>query len=218
MFDFAQKMQRALADRARGVGLKAAGGLVAAVALGFLLAALWSFLAHNLDWGPALASLVIGGVLVALAAGLMVASKPRHQMPTTDELKREVEARVSLATDVAVDRARLEAARMVDMAGNKANALMDEAGYRAAKLAGDAERKVFGGVRETARAIGLTTETTRDAKRQIRNAKAGATRAANTNAGSMAKLIGAFAVGVTLASAISDRRNSAQDFDEDDLL
>lgn len=217
MFDFAQNMQRAIADRARGVGLKAAAGLVAAVALGFLLAALWSFLAHNLDLGPALASLVIGVVLIAIAAILIVISRPRQAMPTTDDLKREVEARISLATDVAVDRARSEAARMVDMAGNKASSLMDEAGYRAAKLAGDAERRVFGTVRDTARAVGLTTETTRDVKREFRNAKASATRAANTNAGSMAKLIGAFAVGVTLASTLSERRNRTE-FDEDDLL
>lgn len=217
MFDFAQKMQRAVADRARGLGLKAAAGLVVLVALGFLLAALWSFLAHELDLGSTLASLVIGIVLVVIAAVLIVVSKPKQPMPTTDELKREVEARISLATDVAVDRARTEAARVVDMAGNKASSLMDEAGYRAAKLAGDAERRVFGTVRDTARAVGLTAETSRDVKREFRNVKAGASRAANTNAGSMAKLIGAFAVGVTLASTLSERRNRTE-FDEDDLL
>lgn len=216
MFDFAQKMQLAVSDRVRGVGIKAAGGAVGAIAVGFLIAALWAFLAHDLGWGSALASLAIGVGLVVIAAILFVISKPRHRMPTTDELKREVEARVNLATDAAVLRARSEAARVMDMAENKAHALMDEAGYRATKLASDAERKVFGTVRDTARAAGLTSEKIRDVKRQATHARAATSRAANTNAGSMAKLIGAFAVGATLAAKLAERRQPDPDDEFDD--
>lgn len=217
MFDFAHKMQLAVKDRVRGTGLKVGAGLLGAVALGFLVAALWSFLAHELGWGSTLASLAVAGLLLVLAVVLIVASKPRQPMPTSDDLKREVEARLSLAADIAADRARTEAARVMDMAGNKAHAVMDEASYRASKMANDAERRVFGTVRDTMQAVGLTPERRRDAKRSVRNASASAKRAVNTDAGSMAKLIGAFAVGVAIASNLSERRKRS-DIDPDDLL
>lgn len=216
MFDFAQRMQLAVKDRLRGTGLKAGAGLLGAVALGFLLAALWSFLAHELGWGSALASLAVAVLLLVLAGVLVALSKPREPMPTGEDLKREVEARLSLAADIAADRARAEAARVMDMAGNKAHAVMDEASYRASKLANDAERRVFGTVRDTMQAVGLTPERRRDAKRTVRNASASAKRAANSDAGSMAKLIGAFAVGVAIASNLAERRKP-RDIDPDDL-
>lgn len=213
MFDFAQKLQIALKDRARGVGLKVAGGVAGIVAAGFLLAALWSFLAHQLDLGSTLASLGVAVILLAIAAILFVVSKPKQQMPTTDELKREVEARVSLAADIAADRARAEATRVVDIAGNKAHQLMDEASYRALKLANDAERKVFGTVRNTAQSLGLTPDRTASVKRKVRGAKAEVRRAANTNEGSMAKLVGAFAVGATIAAALAPKDRVDDDDD-----
>ena len=156
--------------------------------------------------------------------GLMfVVSKPKHRMPTTDDLKREVEARVTLASNAAADRARAEAARVMDMAENKAHALMDQASYRATKLAEDTERKVFGTVRQGARAMGLTSENLRDAKRSVEQGQASVARAANSNAGSMAKLLGAFAVGVTLAAKLAERRSDDEyeydyEFDPDDLI
>lgn len=224
MFDFAHNLKLAVSDRAKGVGMKAAGGAVAAVAAGFLLAAFWAFLAHELEWGSALASLTVAVLLVAVAAVLFVMSKPKHPMPTTDDLKREVEARVTLAADAASARARAEALRVMNMAETKAVGLMDQASYRATKLAGDAESKLFGGVRQGARAMGLSSENLRDAKRQVSHGQAAASRAANSNAGSMAKLLGAFAVGVTIAAKLAERRDDDRDdydrhvHDPDDIM
>lgn len=222
MFDFAHNLKLAVSDRVKGAGMKAAGGAIAAVAAGFLLAALWAFLAHELGLGSALASLIVAILLIVAAAVLFVTSKPKHPMPSTDDLKREVEARVTLAADAASARARSEALRVMDMAENKAHALMDQASYRATKLADDAERKVFGTVRQGARAMGLTSENVRDAKRKVEHGQAGVARAANSNAGSMAKLLGAFAVGVTIAAKLSERRDDDDyddyEFDPDDLI
>lgn len=224
MFDFAHNLKLAVSDRVKGAGLKAAGGAIGLVAAGFLLAALWAFMAHELGWGSALASLVMAILLVAAAAVLFVISKPKHPMPTTEDLKREVEARVSLAADAAGQRARAEALRVMDMAENKAHALMDQASYRATKLADDAERKVFGTVRQGVRAMGLTSENLRDAQREVRHGQARAAQAVNSNAGSMAKLLGAFAIGVTLAAKLSERKDDHdhdydyEEFDPDDLI
>ena len=50
MFDYAHKMQLAVSDLGRRAGLKAGAGVLALIAAGFLLAALWTFLARTLDW------------------------------------------------------------------------------------------------------------------------------------------------------------------------
>ncbi|RJL19082.1 phage holin family protein [Paracoccus siganidrum] len=220
MFDYAQRLKLALTDTARRSAFKAAAGVVFAIAAGFLLAALWSALDSGLGWGPIYASLAIGAGFVAIGAILLlVAARPRHAMPTTDELKREVEARVNLAADAAVDRARTEAARMADMAGNKVHSLLDQASFRANKLASDTERRVQGLARDTARKAGLTGENVEAARQAAGRASQKAGAAANSNAGSMAKLLAAFAVGVTLAARLRDRpREDPVDFDEDDLL
>ncbi|MDP5308068.1 phage holin family protein [Paracoccus spongiarum] len=220
MFDYAQKLQLAVSDAGRRLGMKAAAGVVVAVALGFLIAALWSWLAVEMALGSAMASLIVGGGLLLCAAILMaMAGRKRHAMPTTDELKREVEARVSLAADAAADRARAEAARLADMAQNRVHALMDDAGYRANKLAEDAERRVTGLVRDTAQTVGLTSGNLQAAREGVARVRQGATRASSSNAGSMAKLIGAFAVGVTIAARLQEGRRSAdRDFDPDDVM
>ncbi|MBK4217286.1 phage holin family protein [Paracoccus caeni] len=213
MFDYAQRLKLALGDTARRTGLKVGAGAVLVVGLGFLLAALWSWLAHDLDWGPTFASLTVGGgfILIALIL-LLMARKPKHVMPTSDDLKREVEARVTLAKEAAVERVRGEANRVLDMAGNKATSLMDDASYRANKLASDAERKVMG----VAQSVGLTSDRLSAAGDKV-------ARASDSNAGSMAKLLGAFAVGVTLAAKLQERRRSPgrtrrEDYDEDDFV
>ena len=221
MLDYVNRLQLAVKDTARRSVMKVVAGVILGIAAGFLMAALWSFLAVNLGWGSMLASLTIGGGLALIALiFLAVANRRKHTMPTTDDLKREVEARVSLATDAAVNRARTEAARVVDMAGNRAQSLMDEAGYRANKLAGDTERRVFGMARDAARTVGLTSDNIASLQSGARDATDTAKRAADSNVGSMAKLIGAFAVGVTLAAKVQESRRSSRafEFDEDDLL
>lgn len=213
MFDYVQRLQLALSDTARRTAMKVVAGVVLAVGAGFLLAALWSWLAYGLGWGATLASLAIGGAFVVIALILLAAaSKPRHEMPTSDDLKREVEARVNLVADAAADRARQEAGRMMDMAGNKVTSLMDQASYRANKFASDAERRVYSTARETAEKVGLTPENVEAAKRTFASTAETTTRAANSNAGSMAKLIGAFAIGIALANRLRGDRD-----DDDDL-
>lgn len=213
MFDYVQRLQLALSDTARRTAMKVVAGVVLAVGAGFLLAALWSWLAYGLGWGATLASLAIGGGFVVIALILLAAaSKPRHEMPTSDDLKREVEARVNLVADAAADRARQEAGRVMDMAGNKVTSLMDQASYRANKFANDAERRVYSTARETAEKVGLTPENVEAAKRTFASTAETTTRAANSNAGSMAKLIGAFAIGIALANRLRGDRD-----DDDDL-
>ena len=219
MFDYAQRLQLALKDTARRSAMKAAAGVILAVAAGFLVAALWSFLAHDMDWGPALASLAVAALFIV--AGLilfMMSKKTKHEMPTTDDLKKEVEARVSLAADAAVEKARSEAERVVDMAGNKVSSLMDEASYRATKLADDTERRVFGVARSAAQAVGFTQSNLDTVRSKVEDAQDTLWRANSTNAASMAKLLGAFAIGVTLAAKLRER-DDEDDYDyQDDIL
>lgn len=195
MFDYVQKLQLALGDVARRTGLKAAAGLILGIGAAFLVAALWSWLATELGWGAMLASLTVGGGFVLIGLIMFgVASRQKHRMPTTDDLKREVQARVSLAADAATDRARTEAVRIADLA----------------------EQRVQGFVRDSAAGIGLTTENIQAARDGARHAAEGASRAANSNAGSMAKLIGAFAIGVALAARLKEGRMSEQQPDDED--
>jgi len=219
MFDFARNAKLALGDVARRAALKGVAGFVAVLGAGFLIAALWSFLATELGWGSMLASLTIGGAFFVIAVVLvMMSSRTKHKMPTSDDLKNEVEARVTLATDAAVARARSEADKIVAVAENKAHALMDEAGFRAAKLAGDAERRVFGSVRRTASSLGMSSQNIQAAQRSTDHVIQQARQNANSNAGSMAKLIGAFAVGITLAAKIQEGRRRPDEYDPDDLM
>ncbi|MBM3605901.1 MAG: phage holin family protein [Alphaproteobacteria bacterium] len=219
MFDYARKVKLALGDTARRTAMKIVAGFVILIGAGFLLAALWSFLAHDLGWGSTLASLAIGLVLVIIALILVaMGSRRQHEMPTTDELKREVEARVTMATEAAAAKARHEAMRVVDMAENRAHALMDQASYRAGKLANDAERKVLGTIRDKARSVGLTSENLSAARRSADQSRQQFRQAANSNGGSMSKLFGAFAVGITLAAALQERRRQDEDYDPHDLM
>lgn len=220
MFDYARRLQLALGDTVRRSAMKGIAGVVIAAGAGFLIAALWSWLAHGLGWGAINASLAIGGGFVLIGVVLLlISARPRHHMPTSDDLKREVEATVSLAADAAADRARTEAQRVMDMAQNKVSSLMDGASFRANRMANDAERRVQGFVRDTARKAGVTTENVTAARDAAGRARAKAGAAANSNGGSMAKLLAAFAVGVTLASTLASRRDAAaDDFDDDDLF
>lgn len=214
MHSYAQRLKLALADTARRSAFKAVAGVLFAIAAGFLLAALWSWLAHGLGWGSAVASLAIGAALLVIGLVVMMLARPRHPMPSSEDLKHEVQAQINLAADAAVLRARSEAARMVDMAGNKVHSVMDQASYRAHKFASDTERRVQDLARDTAQRAGLTPENTKAAKDAARHVSDRAKVAANSNAGSMAKLLAAFAVGVTLAARLRENRRD-DDYDDD---
>ena len=108
MFDYARNMQLALSDTGRRVALKAAAGAVIALGAGFLIAALWSFLAWNLGWGPVGASLAIGLLFVIVGVVLFSMSKTvKHPVPSTDELKADARVRLERTRrEVVADRDR----------------------------------------------------------------------------------------------------------------
>ncbi|WP_282603217.1 phage holin family protein [Paracoccus sp. PARArs4] len=185
MIEFAQNLKRGISDSFRRTGMKIGGGIVAAIAFGFLTAALWSFLAVELDWGSTLASLAVGGGFLVIALALFIAArKPRHRMPTGDDLKREVQARVSLAKDAAVGQVRSK---------------FDEAVQP---------------LKEKAERAGATPERAAAVRDGAIHGASQVDQAASTNLGSMGKLIGAFAVGLTIASAIRGRNDDDDDFDD----
>ena len=87
------------------------------------------------------------------------------------------------------------------------HSLMDRVGFRSKDTANRAERAVHGFVRKRAEDVGLDSEKVADARERV-------TRASESNAGSMAKLIGAFAIGITLAAKLQERRRSDDDIDD----
>ncbi|MFI0395984.1 phage holin family protein [Paracoccus jiaweipingae] len=207
MLDYARNLKLALGDQARRLGMKAGAGVVIAIGAGFLLAALWSWLATGLGWGPVWASLAVGGGFVVIGVAVMaLASKPRHVAPTADDLKAEVEARLSLAADAAGDKLRQKAQELAGLAQNRAHSLSDDLAFRANKLADDAETRARSVIHDAAEAVGLD----RTRRAQVHTALS---EARKTNAGTLAPVMGAFAVGLVLASRMSRRRNDAADDD-----
>lgn len=214
MFDYARNMQLAISDAGRRVAMKAAAGVVVLLGAGFLLAALWTFLADNLDWGPLGASLAIGLLFVIIGVVLMSMSKTvKHPVPSTDELKAEVETRVSLAADAALEKARLKATEVVDSVEDRVHALVDDVSTRAARFADDAEAKVqnftHGIAGQAARKVGLTPQFFSQAQDTFDRAK-------TSNAATIPPLMGAFAIGVALASKLQGWRHREDYYDEYD--
>lgn len=211
MFDYARKLQLAATDIGRRAGLKAAAGVIALVAAGFLLAALWTFLARTLGWGPLWASLAIG-VLFAVVAGVLLAmsNTVKHPVPSTEELKREVEARASLATEAALDKAKEKAREVVDMAENKVHGLIDTASYKASSLVGDAEARVQKFAHSTLESaghkLGLDSGAVEDVKAFVGDFRA-------SRAAPAIGLLGAFAVGMAFASRMGQGRGGRADDD-----
>lgn len=225
MFDYARNMQLAVKDMARRSAVKAAAGGVMIVGLGFLLAALWSWLATELGWGSTYASLAIGGGFLVIGLIMITAAgRARHHAPTADDLKREVEARISLAADAAAGRARAEAMRIVDTATGRVTDIVDRAAGNASRFVSETEHKVRDLTRDTAAMAGLTPENVEAVKETAQDYAEKAQRAANSNPGSMAKLIGAFAVGIAVASKLKGGRRTDDDDDylydeyDDDLV
>lgn len=211
MFDYARKLQLAASDMGRRVGMKVGAGVVGLLALGFLLAALWTFLAYHLDWGSLGASLAIG-ILFLVVAGILYAmsNSVRHPVPSTDELKREVEARVNLATEAAMDKAKDKAREVVDMAGNRVSSLMDEASERVSAFVDGTEAKVQRFTNTTvgkaARSAGLTPQF-------FDEVKGFTDKARESRAMPAASILGAFAVGMTIAQRLQAGRHR-DDYDE----
>ena len=211
MFDYARKMQLAVGDAGRRVALKAAAGVVALIGAGFLLAALWTFLAHHLHLGSLWASLIIGLLFVVIGVVLIMMSKTvKHPVPSTDELKAEVETRVSLATDAALEKARIKATEVVDTVENRVMSLVDDVSMRASRFVDDAEAKVQGFTRnvvgDAGRRVGLTPQFFAEAQETIAKVK-------DSNAATIPPLISAFAVGIALANKVQSWRHRDDEAD-----
>ena len=215
MFDYAHKMRLAVSDKGRRAGLKAAAGAVAVIAVGFLLAGLWSFLAHHLGWGSMAASLAIGVAFLVIAGIVfLLASRQRHPVPTSDELRREVEARLSLATEAALAMAVDRSRDIMGLAGERASSLMDEASDRASAFVGETEKKIRGFTRGSA---GKAAEKVGLRQGVLDDARYFADDFASKRAMPAVTMLGAFAIGLTLASRLkASRRQAAEEFYEDD--
>lgn len=206
MFDYARNMQLALSDAGRRAAMKAAAGAVFALAAGFLLAALWTFLARNLGWGPLGASLAIGILFVIVGVVLLSMSKKvEHPMPSTDELKAEVETRLSLATDAALEKARMKAVEVVDNVENRVHGFVDNVTHKAERFADDAEAKVQGFTRnlagQAAQKVGLTPQFFAEAQDTVERVK-------RSDMATVPPLLSAFAVGIALANRVQAWRHS----------
>lgn len=216
MFTYARNVKLATSDKVRRAGIAVGAGVLLAIAAGFLLAALWSYLAYSLGWGAVAASLVIGVAMLALSLILFsMARTERHPMPSVDDLRHEVGQQMNLMANSAInkasdaaesvmDHASVKAGEVLGLAENKAHAVADDLSYRANRMADRAEARAYGAARDlgenAARGLGLKpgTRPAGDEARQPGRA-------------SLAPYIGALAVGITIASRLQGRRNRDRD-------
>lgn len=206
MLDYARRLRLAVSDAGRRAGLKAAAGALVAVAAGFLVAALWTLLARHAGLGSLGASLAVAALFGAVAAILwMMGSKVRHPAPTTEDLKREVEARASLAAEAALDKAKAKAVEVVDHAENRAHSLLDTANHKAHELAHNAEARVLGIAGGAAETVSRRAEEGLSAVNEV----VMTVRQARATPG--AALLTAAVVGLALAGAIRGREAVGHD-------
>lgn len=203
MLDVQRRFRLALQDMARRTGLKLGAGVVALLGAVYLLSALWSALAHDLGWGPTLASLAIGVLCVAIA-GVMLAigARDRHPMPTGEDVANEVKARASLAAEAAVATVKNRANMATQAAQQKVAGLMDRASFGASRAA----QAVDSHGERLGREAGEGVEAARDALRRL-----GATRA-----GPAVGLAGAFALGLAIAAGLGRGGRDDDAFDDDE--
>ncbi|HMQ40265.1 MAG TPA: phage holin family protein [Paracoccus sp. (in: a-proteobacteria)] len=203
MFDYLDRLQLALGDKARRTGMKSGAGAVAGIGAGFLLAALWSWLTWGLDLGPTVASLIIGVAFLIVALIIwLAASKHSHPMPTGEELRSEIEARLSGMADAAIDKAKSRAEAAVDGARSRVFSIFGSAGDT---------------VKDTEAAM---SDIAREGGEALKDARETLDRAVGTKAGPAIGLAGAFALGVVIASTLGRSRGKDDfyydDWDEDD--
>ncbi|WP_245948560.1 phage holin family protein [Paracoccus lutimaris] len=201
-------MQLALTDKLRRGGLMAGAGAVLLVGLGFLLAALWTWLATYLEWGPLWASLAIGAGFVSIGFVLMLmAAREKHPTPSTDELRAEIEERANLMVDAALDKASQKATRLMDAAGQRVQTLSDRVVYGADRYADRAEAQAQAAAQRIREAsdsgLKVASETLEDVTARVKH----------SNTAAIAPLIGAFAIGLTLASRLRNRHRGDDDWD-----
>ena len=238
MLDYARKMKLAASDTARRIALKVVAGMITLIGAGFLLAALWVWLADHLGWGSLTASLVIGAAFMIIGLLLLVGTgRARHRPPSTDELREEISERLSIATDVVLDRvsgraeraidkvketatgafdqAQSRASQFADAAGNRVQSFVDTVTFKADRAAESAESKVQG-LAQSAEALaekaGLTAERRENLSESIAT---GAAKVKSSNLATLVPLIGAVALGITAASRFQSWRHGDGEADED---
>lgn len=200
MLDYARRLRLAVSDAGRRAGLKAAAGALIAVAAGFLVAALWTLLARHAGLGSLGASLAVAALFGAGAAILwMMGTRVRHPAPGAEDLKREIEARASLAAEAALDKAKAKAVEVVDHAENRAHSLLDTANHKAHELAHNAEARVLGIAGGAAENVSRRAEASLSAVNEV----VMTVRQARATPG--AALLTAAVVGLALAGAIRGR-------------
>lgn len=192
MFDYIDQMKLALGDTVRRAAMKSGGGVAMAIGAGFLIAALWSWIALYL--GSIYASLIVGGIFafVGLVIWLMATSR-RYKAPTTDDLRNEVETRIGLVTDAAMNKVRHTAESAVDGAQARVASIFGGAGRRVSGLAKDAE--------------GVASDAIEAGGEALKGARETLDRAVETKAGPAIGIAGAFALGMVIAGAFSARRD-----------
>lgn len=228
MLDYTRRMRLSLSDKIRRAGISAGAAIVALIGMGFLLAALWTWLAHELDWGSAMASLAIGGALTLIGLLVLVFSgRSRHETPSPQELRDELEQKLGVAADVvigrvtgrvgeAVDKVQTKASHLASLAENRFHSLSDQVSYQADRFAEGAEWKAHDLARkmgDAAAKVGLTAERVSDVGNKV-SAKVDAAK--NSNLAAVAPVVGAFAVGMTLASRLQSWRHGDEDRDISD--
>ncbi len=215
MFNYTRNMQLALTDKLRRAGMAGVAGLMFLVGAGFLIAALWVWLADHLGWGAMGASLTIGGGFLVIGVAILLgAGKERHPTPTTEELKAEVGeqmnlmadaaiAKVTDATNASLNRASQKVTRIMGLAGQKARSAADEVAYQADRYVDRAEAGAYRMARKASEAMDHRSKADPDGSPDT------APDAAPDDSGRLggvAPLIGAFAVGLTLASRFREWR------------
>ncbi|MFV0292985.1 MAG: phage holin family protein [Paracoccus sp. (in: a-proteobacteria)] len=196
MYDYVNQMQLALGDKARRAALKAGGAITMMIGTGFLIAAIWNWIAWYLELGPIFASLIIGGIFTL--AGLIVwlmGTSPRHPVPTTDDLRREVGTRLNLAADAAMDKVKNRAESAMGNAQDRVSSLFGSANDRVRNLADDAAEMTSSTAETAARAMEQASDAVREAHETLN-------RTIQSPAGPAIGLAGAFALGMILAGAM----------------
>ena len=239
MLDYARKMKLAASDTARRIALKVVAGMITLIGAGFLLAALWVWLADHLGWGSLTASLVIGAAFMIIGLLLLVGTgRARHRPPSTDELREEISERLGIATDVVLDRvtgraerafdkvketagdaldnAQNRASQLADLAGNRMQSFVDTVTFKADRAADSAEgkaRELAQSAGELAEKAGLGAERRESIGESLAS---GAAKVKSSNLATLVPLIGAVAIGITAASRFQSwRRGDGDEFADD---
>lgn len=238
MLPYVVNLKAALEDTGRRLALKAGAGILLLIGAGFLVAALWVGLAYHLHWGAMWASVAIGGVFVVIGLVLLATSgRPRHHVPPISQLTRDMNEvvrttttsaidnvmdRVGTRTQDSVNKVRETAERVVGQASQTFHSLVDNVSFKADSLAEGAEARTQEFARKAedraAKAMGMTAPELQE------RVSEGIERAKASNLAAVAPVVGAFAIGLTLATRIWGRDQDEEDlvdedddFDDDDL-